>query len=98
MRALEELKTTMGELLVALGNIVRACFRWFTRTPFCSLCHGNLSLSKFSLNFLFCIYFSDNSNVDRISKLNMQFDCTLTNAFGIFYLFHFIFWVEFNIL
>jgi hypothetical protein len=40
MRALEELKTTMEELLVALGNIVKACFRWFFKphqTPFCSL-------------------------------------------------------------
>jgi hypothetical protein len=25
----ERLKTTKGELLVALGNIVTACFRWF---------------------------------------------------------------------
>jgi hypothetical protein len=29
MRALEELKTIMEELLIALGNIVKACFRWF---------------------------------------------------------------------
>jgi hypothetical protein len=29
MRALGELKTTMWELLVTLGNIARACFRWF---------------------------------------------------------------------
>jgi hypothetical protein len=29
MRALGELKTTIGELLVALGNIIRNCFRWF---------------------------------------------------------------------
>ena len=29
MRALEELKTTTNELLVALDNIVKACFKWF---------------------------------------------------------------------
>jgi hypothetical protein len=28
IRGLEELKITMEELLVALGNIVKACFRW----------------------------------------------------------------------
>jgi hypothetical protein len=29
MRALGELKTTIGELLVALDTIVKAYFRWF---------------------------------------------------------------------
>jgi hypothetical protein len=29
MRALEELKTTMEEFFVVLGNIVRACFKLF---------------------------------------------------------------------
>jgi hypothetical protein len=32
MRALEELKTTMGELLVCLGNIVRTCFTLFFKS------------------------------------------------------------------
>jgi hypothetical protein len=36
MRALGELKTTMEELLVTLGNIVKACFKLFFKTPFCS--------------------------------------------------------------
>jgi hypothetical protein len=29
MRAIGELKTTMEKLLVALVNMVRACFKWF---------------------------------------------------------------------
>ena len=63
MRAFRDLKTTTVELLVALGNIVKACFRWFSKL------HQNsllvfwevviLVLSKFSLNFPFWTYFLD---------------------------------------
>jgi hypothetical protein len=29
LRALDELKTTIEELLIIMDNIVKACFRWF---------------------------------------------------------------------
>jgi hypothetical protein len=39
LRALDELKTTIEELLIIMDNIVKACFRWFFKLHQNSLLH-----------------------------------------------------------